>query len=505
MLARVTEDKRFLQFVEYTNEEIEQVQLSFKKRIANWRFHPLCKKKIWDGFISFVDKYQRMPFGLWNELNFVCQDFKIQLEIEGIKENLNIDIDVQKFRNWVEDFFKSNDIKPRDYQIDACIEMLKYKKSISEIATSAGKTLIIFMVFSYLKEVLGAKKMLIIVPNTNLILQTLEDFESYNKGKIEYKTQLVHGLTDKAKKDVDLVIGTYQSLVKSTPDFFEDFDMICVDEAHHTQANSIKKILSNCINSVYTIGMSGTMLQNGSAEALTIQAYIGPLVNNISATYLTDNKYATPINVKIIQLDYLDEKTRVKLQELRYRRNEIEGRKILDLERKILVENRPRFLYVCNFIAKSTKNTLVLFQNVKDDYGRKIADWLRENAIEKEIYYVDGNTSINNREFYINDMEIGKNKILVASFGTFSTGISIHNIHNIFFVESYKSEKIIRQSIGRGMRLMGGKEQVNVVDFVDDYSVQSSNSKNYLLRHGYERLKIYKEQGFPFKKYKVEI
>jgi type I site-specific restriction endonuclease len=101
-------------------------------------------------------------------------------------------------------------------------------------------------------------------------------------------------------------------------------------------------------------------------------------------------------------------------------------------------------------------------------------------------------------------MEEGEDKVMVASFGTFSTGISINNIHNVFFVESYKSEKIVRQSIGRGMRLMEGKERVNIIDFVDDFT-RTRGNKNYLLKHSEERIKIYKDQGFPYKKYRVKF
>jgi superfamily II DNA or RNA helicase len=202
-------------------------------------------------------------------------------------------------------------------------------------------------------------------------------------------------------------------------------------------------------------------------------------------------------------LDYLEYESREKLAELHSRRAEIEGSKLLDLEKRLVVENRGRFKYVCEFITKSTKNSLVLFSNVKDKYGRRIYDYLRENT-DKTIFYIDGSTGIDLRDDYITRMEEGEDKILVASFGTLSTGISINNIHNIFFVESYKSEKIIRQSIGRGMRLYEGKEKVNIIDFVDDFSLKKGN-KNYLLKHGEERMKIYAEQGFPYKKYTVKF
>jgi superfamily II DNA or RNA helicase len=381
---------------------------------------------------------------------------------------------------------------------------MKYRRNISEIATSAGKTLIMFMIFGYLIDRKKANKMLIIVPNTNLVLQTFEDFEKYNNGKLKYKLQMIHGGTDKTKQDLELIIGTYQSLVKRDREWFDGVDAVCVDEAHHTQASSIKKILINCYDSKYAFGLSGTMMQDGSTEALTIQAYLGPQVNNISANFLIQNNYATAIFVKHVRLNYLEPEAREKLEQIRARKSEIEGSKILELEKRLVVENRTRFVFVCDFIIRSTKNSLVLFQNVKDQYGRRIYDYIRENTRDKEVFYVDGGTPIDLREDYISRMENGENKILIASFGTFSTGISINNIHNVYFVESYKSERIIRQSVGRGMRLFEGKERVNIIDFVDDFSI-TANNKNYLLKHGEERLKIYKQQGFPFKKYSIQL
>jgi len=501
--AKLTPDNRFLQIVECNDLELEQIQHSFKKRISNWRFHPLVKKKIWDGYISFIDKYNRVPVGLWNEFTQVCQKFNLEFEIEGLENVVDKNFDEEDFRNWVSDFFSDHPkIQPRDYQIDAAVPILKYRRSISEIATSAGKTFIIFMIFAYLYDRKKCGKFLMVVPNTNLIIQTVEDFEVYNNGKLNFTTQMIHGGTDKTKQDIDFIVGTYQSLVKRDKFFFDDIHSICIDEAHGTQASSIKKIISNCINTVYSFGVSGTMLQNGSTEALTIQAYLGPLVNNISATFLTSNNYATPIFIKVVYLDYLEKEAREKLDELRKRKHEIEGTKLLEIEKRLVVENRDRFLQVCDFIAKSTKNSLVLFQNVKDQYGKRIYDYLREKTKDKTVFYVDGSTSINLRDDYINKMEEGDDKILVASFGTFAQGISINNIHNIYFVESYKSEKIVRQSIGRGMRLKNGKEKVNIIDFVDDFSLPRG-SKNYLLKHGEERIKIYTEQGFEFKKYRL--
>jgi type I site-specific restriction endonuclease len=102
-------------------------------------------------------------------------------------------------------------------------------------------------------------------------------------------------------------------------------------------------------------------------------------------------------------------------------------------------------------------------------------------------------------------MERNDNKIriLVASFGTFSTGISIHKIFNIFLTESYKSEVIIKQSIGRGMRLFEGKDAVNIIDFVDDFTYRGQ--QNYIMKHAEVREDIYAREKFKYKKIRVKL
>jgi superfamily II DNA or RNA helicase len=517
MRVKVTDDGRFIQLVEYTQIEHDQIQHSFKKRIGAWRFHPLVKRRVWDGYISFVDKFNRMPLGLWNKLNKVCQQYNFELEFEGVDKVKNQEFNEDHFREWLWDFFKDTHYgkdksrEIRDYQIQACADTILYYKSRSELATSAGKTIIMFIVFAYLKHMGWAKRHLIIVPNTSLVIQTQEGFEEYAEGtelEGEFKIQMMGGGRSKAKTDVDVVIGTYQTLTNLEPEFYKDIDCVCVDEAHHTNAKSIKDIIVKSYDSKYRYGLSGTMADNDTAEAFTLDAYLGPVVNKVSAKFLIHNSYATPIYVKTIVLDYMEEEVKQKLYELRQRKGvEIDGAKLLDLERKLAIENKARFKYIADLICKTSKNTLVLFLDVKNEYGKNIYHYIREATNDKVVYYVDGGTASDLREEYKAGMEKGNNKVLVASFGTFSTGISINNIHHVFFVEAYKSDRIVRQSIGRGMRLLEGKDKVYIWDFVDDFSYGSDNRyrKNYLLKHGEERTKIYQRQGFPNKRYRVKL
>ena len=202
-------------------------------------------------------------------------------------------------------------------------------------------------------------------------------------------------------------------------------------------------------------------------------------------------------------MNWLDDNIKEKLYDLKKNRTDVEGNDIFNIERKLVVSSEKRLNFVVDFIKKTSKNSLVLFQSVADGYGRRMYDLLREVQNEKEVFYVDGDTDPERRDYYKTQLEEGTNKILVASFGTLSTGVSIKNIHNIFLTESYKSESLIKQSLGRGMRKLSGKEKVNIIDFVDDFSWQGT--MNYLLKHSFERIDIYKREDFEYKIYEVKF
>jgi superfamily II DNA or RNA helicase len=359
------------------------------------------------------------------------------------------------------------------------------------------------MVMAYLKEVMQVKKFLMVVPNTNLVLQGSEDFEEYGLEKLEEcEIQQIHG-SNKKKISGGLMIGTYQSLVKMEPEFFDEVEAIFVDECHQSSAQSIKKVISLCKDSKWRFGLSGTLTNKNSAEYLTIQQFLGPLIMEISPKFLFDNKYATPVSIKIVKMDWLDPGVKQKLGTLKETKTEIEGNEIFNIERKLVVNSEKRLDYVLDFILKTSKNSLVLFQSVGEGYGKRLYEGIRERVNDREVYYIDGDTEPTKREIFLNRMEEGNNRILVASFGTLSTGISIKNIHNIFLTESYKSEVLIKQSLGRGMRLFEGKEKVNIIDFVDDFSWEGKD--NYLLKHCKERIEIYKKEHFDYKIYEIKI
>ena len=502
----LSDDNQWLILVQ-TSDDVEkkQVELSLTKKIHNWYFHPLVKKKIWDGSICFIEKkgpFWRVPIGLWREIFEIGKEFNIEIEIEGLDELILAGLTLEEFQSWVDEFFSDKDITPRDYQVEAAWKIVKYRYSVSEIATSSGKTLIAFMILAFLKHKSWIRKFLMIVPSSNLVFQGHDDFVDYGIDELGIKIQQIGG-GSKLREGCDIIIGTYQSLVKKEEDFFEEIDAVFVDEAHHTNSMSIKKIVAKCMHTGWRFGLTGTLTKRGSADHLTIQQFLGPVIVEISPDFLFRHKHATPVSIKVVILDWLDESIKEKLANLKHSGANLEGNEIYNIERKLVIESEKRLNYVVDFISKTSKNSLVLFQSVKDEYGKQIWNRLREVTYNKEAFYVDGDTDENLREEYKTRMATGENKVLVATFGTFATGISINNLHNIFLVESYKSEVLIKQSLGRGMRKMEGKEKVNIIDFVDDFS--SAKYVNYLMKHGDARIQIYRNEHFQYKIFKVKL
>lgn len=501
MEFQLTENKKFIQILSVTESEYEQLKFSLTKYIDGYRFHPLVRKKLWDGKISFV-KGNKVPAGLWQEVIDIAKQYGFPMKMHGVTRLFDEGFDKEDFIEWQRDFFKEYSKTPRDYQIEAAVRILKYRRCLAELATSAGKSLIVFMVLAYALERMLVNRVLLIVPNVSLVIQASEDFDDYNQDKLKLKIQQIYA-GQKIKKNSNIVVGTYQSLVKKDHEYFKQFDMVICDETHKANSNSIRQILDRCWHCDYRFGLSGTVPKKGSINCLTLMSNTGPLITQINANYLIKRDFISPCEVRVIEMDYASDTQKEAFSFLS--KTSEDRKKLFALEQNFVASDKKRLKFVVSIISKVTKNTLVLFHRII--HGKALYDELR-NLKLTEVYYVDGGVGKDLREMYKKKMEEGTGRILVASFGTFSTGINITNIHNVFLTESFKSEIVIRQSIGRGLRKNVTKKQLTIIDLVDDLRWRSSRGrqwKNYLYRHAESRLKIYEEQKFPYKITKVSF
>ena len=491
MVLTLTDDNLFLRIDEATELEIEQVKISLTKRIESWRFHPLVKRGVWDGYVSYIKDDKWIPAGLWKYVINICKEYNIEIQVNGIRRLIDPDINAEAFEAWALDFFKGSTITPRDYQIDTAYNILKFRKCLAELATSAGKTLISFLTIAYMLEKKKAERILFIVPNVSLVVQAHEDFHDYNyMNKADLRIQQIFA-GQKVKSNKNIVIGTYQSLIKKDKEYFEQFDAVIVDETHKAKSASIKTILQKCTKSKYRYGLSGTIPKDGTLDKLTLMSQTGPVISEVKASFLQEQGHIAKCVVKVIEMNYATESQRLAFQELA--QNKYDSKDVFQLEQNFVINSEGRLDFITSVISRVLRNSLVLFHRI--EHGKKIYEKLRQDS-NKRVYYVDGGTDKDVREEYKKKMEAGEEVVIVASYGTFSTGISIKKIHNIFFTESFKSEVIIRQSIGRGLRQHASKDKVLIVDFVDN--IRTLEWDNYLYKHGKARQDIYRQEKFEY-------
>ena len=498
MILALTDDNQFLRIDEVTELELEQLRISLTKRIDSWRFNPLVKKGVWDGYVSYIRDDKWIPAGLWKYVIEVCKEYKFDVKINGIRRLIDSDMNAESFEQWALDFFKDSEITPRDYQIETAYNILKFRKCLAELATSAGKTLISFLTVAYMLEKQKAEKILFIVPNVSLVVQAHEDFHEYNyMNRIPLRIQQIFA-GQKIKSNKNIVIGTYQSLIKKPKEYFEEFDAVIVDETHKAKSASIKTILQKCTTASYKFGLSGTLPKDGTLDKLTLLSQTGPVISEVKAAFLQKEGHIAKCAVKVIEMNYATESQRSAFQELA--QNKYENKDVFQLEQNFVIQNDARLNFISNVISRIPRNSLVLFHRI--EHGKRLYEKLRQES-NKRVFYVDGGTDKDIREEYKKKMEAGEEVVIVASYGTFSTGISIKKIHNIFFTESFKSEVIIRQSIGRGLRQHSSKDKVVIIDFVDD--IRTIEWDNYLFKHGKVRQSIYKQEKFNYSIKKVNF
>jgi superfamily II DNA or RNA helicase len=167
-----------------------------------------------------------------------------------------------------------------------------------------------------------------------------------------------------------------------------------------------------------------------------------------------------------------------------------------------LVENSKRNDFIVKLCGETQGNTLVLF-NYVEKHGKPLYELIQKQYPEKKVYFISGKVDAENREFIRKIIDKEKNAILVASFGTTSTGINIVHLDNIIFASPTKSVIRLLQSIGRGLRTSAIKQTLKVFDIVDDMSWKSY--KNHVLKHFEQRIKIYKKEKFDHKVFKIKI
>ena len=433
----------------------------FSFTVPNAKFMPSYKRKFWDGKVRlFSIKTNQIYIGLLPYVDEFCRERGFDFEgiNDVIGEKTDIKFDLKKY------FMKEYNLpfEPRDYQMEAVETTLKYGRQLLLSPTASGKSLIIYLLARWYN-----KKTVIIVPTTSLVEQMAKHLEEY-----VYDKKICKIYSGQQVFDSDITITTWQSFSKAPKDVLESFEVVVGDEAHLFKAQTLKGILEKMKKTSIRIGTTGT-LDGSEVHRLQLEGLFGPCKKVISSSELMEEGTIANIDIDCIVLKHKKCHTMSYQEEMDY-----------------LVSSEERNSFITNLVASLKGNTLVLFQYV-EKHGEVLYPML-DGRVD-DLHYVYGGTDTVDREAVREIVEKSKSSVILASYGTFSTGVNIKRIDNIVFASPSKSRIRNLQSIGRGLRKVEGKDSMRLFDIADDLQCD-----NYTLEHLKERINIYNEENFPY-------
>ena len=457
--------------------------------VPGYKFMPAFRNRMWDGKIRlYSQKTKEIYFGLYPYIRAFAEERGYQIvtgkDVE-IENKVDKDI-VTKFSNSLGQSFEA-----RDYQIDAIYHSLKYNRTLLLSPTASGKSFIIYALIRYYSHLIKDQensKCLLIVPTTSLVEQMYSDFKSYGWNVKKYCHRLYSGYSNQTDKKV--LISTWQSLYKLPKKYFEQFGVVFGDEAHLFKSKSLTEIMTKLIDCKYRVGLTGT-LDGAQTHKLVLEGLFGAVNKVTSTRKLMDKKQLSNLTVRCLILKHTEENSKI-----------VANGKYQD-EIDYLVGSNSRQNFIRNLSLKLEGNTLVLFQLV-EKHGKNLHKIIDEKADNnRKVFYIFGGVEADEREAIRGIVEKEKNAIIVASYGTFSTGVNIKNLHNIIFASPSKSRIRNLQSIGRGLRLGDNKVSATLYDIADDLTYKSK--ENFTLKHFQERINIYTEEEFDYEIHNIDL
>ena len=458
----------------------------FTFSVPGFKFMPQYRSRHWDGKIRlFSYATGQIYTGLYPYILNWCDENNVSVvDKTDIKD---ADVDDKKIDQFIEAL--KIPFTVRDYQKEAFAYSLRKHRCLLLSPTASGKSLIIYLMvrFNLIRCVDKNDKILIVVPTTSLVAQLYKDFKDYGWNSSAHVHRIYQGHEKHSDKRV--YISTWQSIYKMPKKWFEEFGCVIGDEAHLFKAVSLTKILTKLENCKYRIGLTGT-LDDSKTHKLVLEGLFGAVNKVISTKTLQDNKQLADLKIYCLVLQH-DNMSKDFLKDKSYQE-----------EMDFLVSNEIRNKYIRNLCLSLEGNSLCLFQYV-EKHGTILKKLIEDKNENKKVFFVYGGVDTEERERIRAITEKSDNSIIIASYGTFSTGINIRNLHNIVFSSPSKSRIRNLQSIGRGLRLKDNNSNATLYDISDDLTYQGK--ENYTLSPFKERINIYNEEGFDYEVHQVEL
>ena len=456
----------------------------FTFEVPGAKFMPQYRSKYWDGKIRLYSTHTgEIYVGLLDKIVSWAKRYEYSVEFKDnkfygtpLEENEMI-----SYEGVTEYMTRISSHKPRDYQVNAVYDALRYNRKLLISPTASGKSLMIYSVVRYFCD--KNHKILLVVPTTSLVEQMYKDFLDYGWDSESHCHKIYSGKEKHTNKSV--IITTWQSIYNLPRSFFDSFDVVIGDEAHLFKSKSLVSIMTKLDNAKYRFGFTGT-LDGSQTHKWVLEGLFGPSYKVTQTKELIEKGHLSKLQIKILLLKHNPHKFNDFEEEIQY-----------------LIGHEKRNNFIKNLVLDLKGNSLVLFNRV-ETHGLPLYELINNSASkERKIFFVHGGVDTEERELVREITEREDNAIIVASYGTFSTGINIRNLHNVIFASPSKSRVRNLQSIGRVLRKGNNKTQAILYDIADDITYNSK--KNYTLNHLIERIKIYNEEDFNYEIIKINF
>jgi superfamily II DNA or RNA helicase len=456
----------------------------FTFEVEGAKFMPQYRNRNWNGEIHLFDmRSKRIYIGLLDRIISFCQrhDYSYKFvdnEYYGTPFEINEGISYEGVKDYMNSICSHS---PRKYQVEGVYDALRHNRKLLISPTASGKSLMIYSLVRYYVD--KGQKILLVVPTTSLVEQMYKDFEDYGWDADSYCHRIYAG-KDKTNEH-PVTITTWQSVYKLERSFFEDYNVVIGDEAHLFKSKSLVSIMTKLHHAKYRFGFTGT-LDGTQTHKWVLEGLFGPSYKVTKTDELMKQGHLSKLDIQCLVLKHPPQKFEVYNDEIEY-----------------LISHEQRNKFITNLTLDLKGNTLVLYSRV-EAHGAVLYEKINNSKrIDRKVFFVHGGVNAEERELIREITERENNAIIVASYGTFSTGINIKNLHNVIFASPSKSRIRNLQSIGRVLRKGNNKVKATLYDISDDCTHNSK--KNYTLNHFIERIKIYNEENFNYEIITVQL
>jgi superfamily II DNA or RNA helicase len=453
-----------------------ELQQYFTFEVPNAKFMPQRRNKNWDGTIRLLSVHTgEIYVGLLDKvvekinLHGYSYEF-VNNKYYGLPFEVNETVCLEGVKDYMN---KICSYEPRTYQVSCVFDALKYNRKLIISPTASGKSLMIYSIVRYFTT--KNKNTLIVVPTTSLVEQMVKDFSDYGWNSDDYCHKIYSGREKDTEKQV--TVTTWQSIYKLERKFFEDYDVVIGDEAHLFKSKSLINIMTKLHHAKYRFGFTGT-LDGTQTHKWVLEGLFGPSYKVTKTSELMEKGFIANLDIYCLVLKHNPKKFETYEDEVQY-----------------LIGNESRNNFIKKLALDLKGNTLILFSRV-EAHGQILYDILNNNEKNKKVFFIYGGVDVEEREKIREIVEKENDAIIVASYGTMSTGVNIKNLSNVIFSSPSKSRVRNLQSIGRVLRKGKNKSKAVLYDIADDCTYNSY--KNYTLNHFMERVKIYNEEDFNY-------